>query len=92
MKDLATKIARWISNSEDCRDVPLILEYVHSHGADTFKMCILSRALVAHSCNPSYSGGRDQEDRGSKSAGENSARDSIKKTHHKKGLLEWFRV
>jgi hypothetical protein len=24
--------------------------------------------LVAHACNPSYSGGRDQEDRGSKPA------------------------
>jgi hypothetical protein len=27
-----------------------------------------SWALVAHTCNPSYSGGRDQEDRGSKPA------------------------
>jgi hypothetical protein len=27
-----------------------------------------SRAPVAHICNPSYSGGRDQEDRGSKPA------------------------
>jgi hypothetical protein len=26
----------------------------------------LSWALVAYTCNPSYSGGRDQEDRGSK--------------------------
>jgi hypothetical protein len=26
------------------------------------------RVPVAHACNPSYSGGRDQEDRGSKSA------------------------
>jgi hypothetical protein len=29
---------------------------------------IMSRALVAHACNPSYSGGRDQEDYGSKPA------------------------
>jgi hypothetical protein len=28
-------------------------------------------ALVAHSCNPSHSGGRDQEDCGSKPAREN---------------------
>jgi hypothetical protein len=27
-----------------------------------------SQVLVAHACNPSYSGGRDQEDRGLKPA------------------------
>jgi hypothetical protein len=27
-----------------------------------------SQALVAHACNPSYSGGRDQEDHGSKAS------------------------
>jgi hypothetical protein len=27
-----------------------------------------SQALVAHACNPSYSGGKDQEDRSSKPA------------------------
>jgi hypothetical protein len=30
-------------------------------------------ALVAHACNPSYSGGRDQEDLGSKPAQANSS-------------------
>jgi hypothetical protein len=30
----------------------------------------LSWVPVAHACNPSYSGGRDQEDHGSKSAGQ----------------------
>jgi hypothetical protein len=29
---------------------------------------ITTRAPVAHTCNPNYSGGRDQEDHGSKSA------------------------
>jgi hypothetical protein len=29
---------------------------------------IYSQVLVAHACNPSYSGGRDQEDCGSKPA------------------------
>jgi hypothetical protein len=29
------------------------------------KVTIKSQALVAHVCNPSYSGGRDQEDQGS---------------------------
>jgi hypothetical protein len=31
------------------------------------------QALVAHACNPSYLGGRDQEDRGSKPAWANSS-------------------
>jgi hypothetical protein len=35
--------------------------------------------LVAHTCNPSYSGGRDQEDRSSKPAQANSSRDPILK-------------
>jgi hypothetical protein len=43
-----------------------------------------SRALMVHSCNPSYSGGRDQEDLGSKSAWGSRSRDPISKTHHKK--------
>jgi hypothetical protein len=45
---------------------------------------------VAHTCNPSYSGGRDQEDQGSKAVWAHSSRDHIlkKKTHHKKGLVE----
>jgi hypothetical protein len=30
------------------------------------KIQVLGQVLVAHACNPSYSGGRDQEDRGSK--------------------------
>jgi hypothetical protein len=46
----------------------------------------ISWAPVAHTCNPSYSGGRDQEDCGSKPAQANSLRDlrpNLKKTHHK---------
>jgi hypothetical protein len=39
---------------------------------------------VAHAYNPSYSGGRDQEDHGSKPAWANSSHDPIsKKTLHK---------
>jgi hypothetical protein len=34
---------------------------------------------VAHACNPSYSGGRDQEDHGLKAAWANSLRDPISK-------------
>jgi hypothetical protein len=37
---------------------------------------------VAHACNPSYSEGRDQEDRGLKPALENSSRDPIFKKKH----------
>jgi hypothetical protein len=32
-----------------------------------------SQALVVHTCNPSYSGGRDQEDHSSKPAQANSS-------------------
>jgi hypothetical protein len=49
------------------------------------------RAPVTHSCNPSYSGGRDQEDRGSKPAQANSI-SKKKKIYHKKGLVEWLKV
>jgi hypothetical protein len=50
-------------------------------------------APVAHTYNPSYSGGRDQEDCGSKPAWAHSLQDPIlKKTHHKTGLLEWLKV
>jgi hypothetical protein len=40
---------------------------------------------MAHACNPSYSGGRDQENCGSKPAGKNSLQDasSKKKKSHK---------
>jgi hypothetical protein len=44
---------------------------------------------VAHTYNPNYSGGRDQEDHGQKTAHANSSQDPIlKKTQHKTGLLE----
>jgi hypothetical protein len=52
-----------------------------------------SRVLVAHACNLNYSGGRDQEDRGLKSAQANSSQEPIsKKPHYKKGLVEWLKV
>jgi hypothetical protein len=48
---------------------------------------------VAHAYNPSYSGGRDQEDHDSKPAQSNSARDPIsKKPITKIGLMEWLKV
>jgi hypothetical protein len=39
----------------------------------------VSWVLVAHACNPNYSGGRDQEDCGSKPDQANSSRDPITK-------------
>jgi hypothetical protein len=48
---------------------------------------------VAHTCNPSYSGGRDQEDHGSKSARANSStRPYLEKPFTKIGLVEWLKV
>jgi hypothetical protein len=39
---------------------------------------------LAHACNPTYSGRRDQEDRGSKTAQANSSRDPILKNPSQK--------
>jgi SET domain-containing protein len=39
---------------------------------------------VAHACNPSYSGGRDQEDHSSKQALANSSQDRISKKKKQK--------
>jgi hypothetical protein len=53
----------------------------------------MSQAGVAHACNPSYSGGRDQEDHGSKPAwGNKFLRPYLKNTHHQKGLVEGLKV
>jgi hypothetical protein len=49
----------------------------------------VSQAPGAHAYNPSYSGGRDQEDCGLKSAQANSWKDPVlKKPNTKKGLVE----
>jgi hypothetical protein len=48
---------------------------------------------VAHACNPSYTGGTGQEERGSKPAQANSSRDPISKNVLQKiGLVEWLKV
>jgi hypothetical protein len=57
-----------------------------------------SQASVTHVCNPSYSGGKDQGDLGSKPARAKSSQDPIskkkkkKKKNHKKGLVNWLKV
>jgi hypothetical protein len=40
---------------------------------------------MTYACNTSYSGGRDQEDRGSKPSGQIVHETLSQKTHHKKG-------
>jgi hypothetical protein len=58
------------------------------------KSVTTSWALVAHTCNPSYTGDRDQEDDGSKPAqAKQFTRPSLrKKPITKKGLVEWLKV
>jgi hypothetical protein len=52
-----------------------------------------SQVPVAHASNPSYSGGRDHEGRGSKPLWANNSRDAIsKKPNTKKSWLEWLKV
>jgi hypothetical protein len=47
---------------------------------------------VAHTCYPRYSGGRDQEDQGSKPArATSSKRPYLEKNFNKKGLVEWLK-
>jgi hypothetical protein len=50
------------------------------------------QALVAHTCNCSYSGGRDQEDRGSKPTRANSSARPYPKKPFTIGLVEWVKV
>jgi hypothetical protein len=57
------------------------------------KQKTLSQALVLHAFNPSYSGGRDQEDHSSKLAGANKfMRLYLKKPSTKIGLVEWLKL
>jgi hypothetical protein len=50
------------------------------------------QVLVAHACNPSHSGGREQEVR-LKTIHANSSTRPYLKTHFTKiGLVEWFKV
>jgi hypothetical protein len=56
-------------------------------------MLAISRAPVAHTYNPSYSGGRDQEDWGLKPTQANSYETlSQKNPTPKKGLVGWLKV
>jgi hypothetical protein len=53
----------------------------------------LARCPVGYTCNPGYSGGRVQEDRGSKPARANSStRPYLEKPFTKIGLVEWLKL
>jgi hypothetical protein len=47
---------------------------------------------VAQTCNPSYSGGRDQEDCSLKLAWANSSQDPISKNPSQKRLAKWLKM
>jgi hypothetical protein len=47
---------------------------------------------VAYTCNPSYSGGSNQEDHDLKPAQANNSRHPILKKLRKKELMEWLKV
>jgi hypothetical protein len=58
-----------------------------------FSKSLMQKYKDGQAYSPSYSGRDDQEDRGLKPAQANSSRDPIlKKTHHKKGLMQWLTV
>jgi hypothetical protein len=63
---------------KDTAQILLTLDYLHNYQNKNE-----GQAPVAHACNPSYSGGRDQEDHGLKPVQANSSRDLILKTFHK---------
>jgi hypothetical protein len=53
----------------------------------------LSQELVAHTCNPSYSGSRDQKDHGWKPVWTKKfMRPYLEKSFTKIGLVEWLKV
>jgi hypothetical protein len=56
------------------------------------KVILISQAPVAHSCNPSYSGGTDQEDCGLKPAWTNSSETLSRKYPSQKRWVEWLKV
>jgi hypothetical protein len=64
----------------------------HGEGPTIWPLTQLE-ATVTHTCNPSYSDDRDQEDCGSKPARANSSvRPYLKKPFTKTGLVEWLKV
>jgi hypothetical protein len=74
------------------KHLPSKYEALSSNSSTAKKKKKTSQVPLAHTCNPNYSEDRDQKDCSSKPARANSSRDStLKKTHHKKGLVEWLK-
>jgi hypothetical protein len=71
-----------LSEDNDQKGVQTLPKSLGSNSANIFLM-----RPVAHTCNPSYSGVRDQEDQSSKPTWANSSWDPISKTQHKTELL-----
>jgi hypothetical protein len=68
---------------------------MEGHSSSSAKSCGGSQAPMAHSCNPSYSGGGDQENHTLKPARAKLFWEPLsqkKKKNHKKGLAEWLKV
>jgi hypothetical protein len=83
----------------------LLFYFLHTRNENTFytlkflmmllaiKNILRSQVPVVHTCNPSYSGGRDQEDGSSKPAQANSSGNPISKNPITKiGLVEWLKL
>jgi hypothetical protein len=71
---------------------PVWLLWIPVNNLSEFKNINVGQAPVAHVCNPSYSGGRDQEDCSSKPAWEIFQETVSRKYLTQKGLVEWLKV
>jgi hypothetical protein len=68
-------------------------EFLLSDLRSSDKRIYILRVLVVHTCNPSFSGGRDQEDHGLKPAWANSSkRPYLKKIPSQKQTGEWLKM
>jgi hypothetical protein len=81
----------------------VILKLWAHYATEAMQLCLCSwvvnnqkkegRVSEVHACNPSYPGGRDQEDRSLKPAQANSLWNPISKNPSQKlGLVEWLKV
>jgi hypothetical protein len=90
-RKIVSSTCRYNKNGADHgRSHYLSLEWKEIHGSSFMELrVVLGQAPVAHACNPGYSGGRDQENHGSKPTWTDSSRDLIlKKPITKKELVE----
>jgi hypothetical protein len=81
---IRAEVANWQTNSCQSTDVHSLLFFnallvtdTQQSGFSCQNLAVLSRMPVAHACNPSYSGGRGQEDHSSIPAKENRSQNPI---------------